>query len=88
MYISQVFELILALVTNKQYAEVFQSSLCDLIYLTIGYMQMTEGQVNTWMTDPNAYLVSESEELFTARVSGEVLVNSTVEVHETFVLIS
>lgn len=54
------------------------------MYLTIGYMQMTHCQVQLWMDDPNSYLATESEELFTARVSGEVLVNSAVEVNAVY----
>ncbi|GMH34505.1 hypothetical protein BSKO_02339 [Bryopsis sp. KO-2023] len=79
--VSQIFELVQTLI-GKRYACAFKSSVPDLMYLTIGYMQMTETQVGTWMSDPNQYLASESEELFTARVSGEVLINAMVETYE------
>ena len=39
----------------------------------VGYMQMTAAQTETWSADANQYLADEDEDMFTARVSGQVL---------------
>lgn len=41
---------------------------------------MTTGQVEAWASDPNQYVADEEEETFTARVSGELLLEELVTV--------
>eukprot|EP00803_Ostreobium_quekettii_P005580 evm.model.scf_261EXC.5 EVM.evm.TU.scf_261EXC.5 scf_261EXC:60540-71115(+) len=76
---AQLFELLLVLIGNKRLQHLFEGSLKDLMYLTLGYMQMTQRQVNTWVNDPNQYLADEQEELFTMRASGELMLTELVE---------
>ncbi|KAF5839257.1 armadillo-type protein [Dunaliella salina] len=45
----------------------------QMTYMCIAYMQMTATQVESWASNANAYVADEEEETFTARVSGELL---------------
>lgn len=76
----QLFELLLVLAGNKRYKHLFQNTLNDMMYLTLGYMQMTQHQVNTWVNDPNQYLADENEEMYTLRTSGELFLSELLEV--------
>lgn len=41
---------------------------------------MTEDQADSWEANPNAYVADEEEETFTARVSGELLLDELCNV--------
>jgi hypothetical protein len=38
-------------------------------------MQMTASQLESWADNPNAYVADEEEDTYTARVSGELLLD-------------
>jgi hypothetical protein len=47
-----------------------QESIGELVYYTVGYMQMTEEQVQTWSSDPNQYVADEDDVTYSCRISG------------------
>ncbi|KAK9806782.1 hypothetical protein WJX72_002643 [[Myrmecia] bisecta] len=80
--ISQLVEFLLTLVGNRRYQGMMQGVMGELVYLTIGYMQMTGSQVEAWSRDPNQYVADEEEETFTVRVSGELLLDELLTAFE------
>jgi hypothetical protein len=45
---------------------------------------MTASQYESWASNPNAYIADEEDEIFTARVSGELLLEELVSVSPYF----
>ena len=41
----------------------------------VGYMQMTQEQVEEWSNNPDQYVADEEEETFSVRVSGELVLD-------------
>ncbi|KAL3138300.1 hypothetical protein ABBQ32_006113 [Trebouxia sp. C0010 RCD-2024] len=77
--ISQLFEVLITLIGNRRYQELMQPIVPDLIYHTIGYMQMTQEQVEEWSQNPDQYVADEEEETFSVRVSGELVLDELME---------
>ncbi|KAL3142974.1 hypothetical protein ABBQ38_003256 [Trebouxia sp. C0009 RCD-2024] len=77
--ISQLFEVLITLIGNRRYQELMQPIVPDLIYHTIGYMQMTQEQVQEWSQNPDQYVADEEEETFSVRVSGELVLDELME---------
>ncbi|KAI3434732.1 hypothetical protein D9Q98_002793 [Chlorella vulgaris] len=71
--ISQLLELVLALVGNTRYQALLAASMQQLLHLTLGYMQMTGAQVERWGGDPNLYVADEEDDFSTVRAAGEML---------------
>lgn len=40
-----------------------------------GYMQMTAAQAEAWEADANQYIADEEDDIFTVRVSGDMLLS-------------
>ncbi|KAL0051329.1 hypothetical protein WJX82_005781 [Trebouxia sp. C0006] len=72
---SQLFEVLITLVGNQRHHHLMQPIVPELIYLTIGYMQMTQEQVEEWSSNPDQYVADEEEETFSVRVSGELVLD-------------
>lgn len=77
--ISQLFEVLITLISNRRYQDLMQPIVPDLIYHTIGYMQMTQEQVEEWSQSPDQYVVDEEEETFSVRVSGELVLDELMD---------
>ncbi|CAM6086065.1 unnamed protein product [Calypogeia fissa] len=74
----QLYEFLLTAVTSPRFSKII-SNVGDLVYYTIGYMQMTEEQVQTWSSDPNQYVADEDDVTYSCRVSGVLLLEELVE---------
>jgi hypothetical protein len=67
--VSQLMELVLALIGNQRYQAMLRApqQQQQLLHLTLGYMQMTAGQVERWRGDPNQYVADEEDDFSTVR---------------------
>ncbi|KAK9862534.1 hypothetical protein WJX84_000998 [Apatococcus fuscideae] len=74
--IAQLFEALLAVADSARFQHLLRPVLPELIHTTIGYMQMTSLQESTWTEDAEQYVADEEEETFSARASGELLLDS------------
>ncbi|KAL3699542.1 hypothetical protein R1sor_017564 [Riccia sorocarpa] len=74
----QIFEFLLTAVASPRFKKIVQN-MEELVYYTIGYMQMTEEQEQTWSADPNQYVADEDDVTFSCRVSGILLLEELVE---------
>ncbi|XP_024534620.1 importin-9 isoform X1 [Selaginella moellendorffii] len=81
-YANQLLEFLLCLVGHSRYCEVIRKSIKDLAYFTIGYMQMTEEQVQTWSGDASEFLAEEDTLSCSCRTSGVLLLQEFVGVYE------
>ncbi|GAX82463.1 hypothetical protein CEUSTIGMA_g9890.t1 [Chlamydomonas eustigma] len=79
-FLAQMFELLTAMVTSKRFSPLLRPACRDLIYYTLGYMQMTYAQTECWSLNVNQYVADEEEETFNARVSGELLLGDVCEI--------
>ena len=61
----QVVELVMTLVEHPRLGATLTSSLDELVYQAIGYMQMTTSQEETWRDDPNQYVADEDDDVST-----------------------
>ncbi|BBN19279.1 importin-9 [Marchantia polymorpha subsp. ruderalis] len=77
----QLFEFLLTAVGSPRFRKIVQN-MEDLVYYTIGYMQMTEEQEQTWSADPNQYVADEDDVTFSCRLSGILLLEELVETFE------
>ncbi|KAL4434017.1 hypothetical protein ABPG75_000458 [Micractinium tetrahymenae] len=80
--ISQLLELVLALVGNQRYQAMMRASMQQLLHLTLGYMQMTAAQAERWAGDPNQYVADEEDDFSTVRAAGEMLLDEMFEAFE------
>ncbi|XP_074582872.1 uncharacterized protein LOC141839108 isoform X1 [Curcuma longa] len=76
--IIQLFEFLLTLVGNSRLAKVIGGNLKELIYYTIGFLQITEEQEHTWLLDVNQYVADEDDATYSCRVSGSILLEELV----------
>ncbi|BDA48104.1 Importin-9 [Coccomyxa sp. Obi] len=76
--VSQMYEFILTLVGNSKFLPLLQPVLPELAYLTLGYMQMTTDQEETWAEDPNVYVADEEDDMFSVRTSGELVLEEVL----------
>ncbi|PRW57646.1 importin-9 isoform X1 [Chlorella sorokiniana] len=80
--ISQLLEVVLALVGNQRWQGMLQAQLQPLLHLALGYMQMTAAQVERWGGDPNQYVADEEDDFSTVRAAGEMLLDELFEAFE------
>jgi len=78
----QLFEFLLTAVSSPRFSKIVQKSVGELVYYTVGYMQMTEEQVQTWSTDSNQYVADEDDVTYSCRVSGILLLEELVAVFD------
>ncbi|XP_055623927.1 importin-9 isoform X2 [Toxorhynchites rutilus septentrionalis] len=60
--ILQIFEFLHTIIEMKKYKVAIINVLTDLIYILILYMQITEGQVQSWYDDPEKFVEDEDEQ--------------------------
>jgi hypothetical protein len=60
----EIFELFRILVQSprKLVRQAITSKLDELCYFTTGYLQMTADQIETWESDPDAYIIEEDDD--------------------------
>nr|XP_043606256.1 importin-9 [Erigeron canadensis] len=77
-FIIQLFEFLLTITGSKKFVKAFGSSIKDLVYYSIAFMQTTEQQVHAWSLDANQYVADEDENTYSCRVSGSLLLEEIV----------
>ncbi|KAK6157731.1 hypothetical protein DH2020_011979 [Rehmannia glutinosa] len=58
--------------------QVVVNNVKELVYYTIGFLQMTEQQVHTWSLDANQYVADEDDNTYSCRVSGALLLEEII----------
>eukprot|EP01124_Arcella_intermedia_P004451 TRINITY_DN12533_c0_g1_i1.p1 TRINITY_DN12533_c0_g1~~TRINITY_DN12533_c0_g1_i1.p1 ORF type:complete len:1012 (-),score=186.07 TRINITY_DN12533_c0_g1_i1:59-2773(-) len=61
-FISSSFEVFNSLLSKSKYRPLLKNHLPQLFYLIIGYMQMTEEQIDVYDSDPNQWVADEDDE--------------------------
>lgn len=79
--LSQLMEFLLTIVGNRRYQATVRSSMAELQYITLGYMQMTRAQELLWGEDPNLY-VAQEDDFSSVRATGEMLLDELCEAFE------
>eukprot|EP00887_Chlorella_sp_A99_P007628 scaffold20.g7628.t1 len=77
--VAQLLEFVLTLVGNQRYQALVQGSMGELLYLSLGYMQMTAAQAARWGTSPNEYIADEDDDFSSVRAACEMLLDELVE---------
>ncbi|XP_007045655.2 PREDICTED: importin-9 isoform X1 [Theobroma cacao] len=72
-FVIQLFEFLLTIVGSKKLVKVVETNIADLVYYTIGFLQVTEQQVHTWSMDANQFVADEDDATYSCRVSGSLL---------------
>lgn len=80
-FVIQMFETLLTIVGNPKLAKVIKGNMKELVYYTIGFLQMTEEQVHTWSLDANQYVADEDDVTYSCRVSGSLLLEEMVNAY-------
>ena len=68
-----VFEFVTVLIESPKTRKLIKSGIRDLIYYVLVYMQMTDDQMQTWLSDPNQFVEEEDEESYTYSVRTSAL---------------
>ena len=76
--ISQLFELLLTLLGNRRMQGMLRPAFQQLAYLTIGYMQVSQDNMEKWEADVNEYLANE-DDMWGTRASAELLLDEMLE---------
>lgn len=77
----QLFEFLITIVGEPRCSKIVEKHFSDLVYHAIGFMQMTCEQVDVWSSDPNEYVADEDEVTCSCRVSGILLLEELVAMH-------
>ncbi|GER31907.1 importin beta-2 subunit family protein [Striga asiatica] len=77
-FVIQLFEFLLTVIGSPRFMKVVMNNLKELVYYTIGFLQMTEQQVHTWSLDPNQYVADEDDNTYSCRVSGALLLEEVI----------
>uniref|UniRef100_A0A0D6QYM5 Importin N-terminal domain-containing protein n=1 Tax=Araucaria cunninghamii TaxID=56994 RepID=A0A0D6QYM5_ARACU len=80
-FIIQLFEFLLSVIGNTKMAKVIKKHVGDLVYYTIAFMQITEDQVETWLSDANQYVADEDDVMYSCRISGVLLLEELVSTY-------
>ena len=76
--VSQLFELLLALLGNNRLLPMLRPAFPQLAYVCVGYMQASQESIQRWTEDVNEFLESEGD-FWGARTSGELLLDELIE---------
>jgi len=68
-----VFEFVTVLIESPKTRKLIKSGIRDLIYYVLVYMQMTDDQMQIWISDPNQFVEEEDEESYTYSVRTSAL---------------
>lgn len=65
---------------NKAYRKLIKASLRDVVHTTIGFMQITAEQLDTWESDPEQFVTEEDDDslMSSVRHTGEDLLAETL----------
>ncbi|XP_073314450.1 uncharacterized protein [Primulina huaijiensis] len=77
-FVIQLFEFLLTIVGSPKFVRVVMNNVKELVYHTIGFLQMTEQQVHTWSLDANQYVADEDDNTYSCRVSGALLLEEII----------
>ncbi|KAL3824041.1 hypothetical protein ACJIZ3_020070 [Penstemon smallii] len=77
-FVIQLFEFLLTVVGSPKFVKVVMNNVKELVYYTIGFLQMTEQQVHTWSLDANQYVADEDDNTYSCRVSGALLLEEII----------
>ncbi|KAH6823159.1 ARM repeat superfamily protein [Perilla frutescens var. hirtella] len=77
-FVIQLFEFLLTVVGSPKFVKVIMNNVKELVYYTIGFLQMTEQQVHTWSLDANQYVADEDDNTYNCRVSGALLLEEII----------
>ncbi|KAL0396858.1 UNVERIFIED_CONTAM: Importin-9 [Sesamum calycinum] len=77
-FVIQLFEFLLTVVGSPRFVKVVMNNVKELVYYTIGFLQMTEQQVHTWSLDANQYVADEEDNTYSCRVSGALLLEEII----------
>lgn len=77
-FVIQLFEFLLTVVGSPKFVKVITNNVQELVYYTIGFLQMTEQQVHTWSLDANQYVADEDDNTYNCRVSGALLLEEII----------
>ncbi|TVU11657.1 hypothetical protein EJB05_45254 [Eragrostis curvula] len=84
LFFLKLFELWTTIVGNTRLAKVIRGNIKELAYYTIGFQQITEGQVQSWSRDANQYVADEDDVTYSCRVSGSLLLEEMVNAYEDY----
>eukprot|EP00854_Cymbomonas_tetramitiformis_P011224 gene11224-13265_t len=77
--ISQMVEFLLTILGSSRFQHLIKPFGQDLVYTLMQYMQMTTAQEEMWMNDCDQYIADMEDDVMSARVSGEMLLDSMVD---------
>ncbi|EPS68989.1 hypothetical protein M569_05779, partial [Genlisea aurea] len=77
-FVIQLFEFLLTVVGSPRFFNIVANNVKDLVYCSIGFLQMTEQQFHTWSLDANQYVADEDDNTYSCRVSGVLLLEEIV----------
>ncbi|CAA0828812.1 ARM repeat superfamily protein [Striga hermonthica] len=77
-FVIQLFEFLLTVIGSPRFMKVIMNNLKELVYYTIGFLQMTEQQIHTWSLDVNQYVADEDDNTYSCRVSGALLLEEVI----------
>ncbi|CAA0827627.1 ARM repeat superfamily protein [Striga hermonthica] len=78
--VNQLFELLVTATGSPRFVKVIMNkfNLYGLVYYTIGFLQMTDKQVESWLQDANKYVAEEDNNTYSCRVSGALLLEDLI----------
>ncbi|GER36021.1 importin beta-2 subunit family protein [Striga asiatica] len=76
-FVIQLFKFLLAATGSPRFVKVVMNNVYELVYCTIGFLQMTEKQVHSWSRDANKYVAKEDNTIY-CRVYGALLLQDVV----------
>ncbi|XP_047964130.1 importin-9 [Salvia hispanica] len=77
-FVIQLFEFFLTVVGSPKFVKIIMNNVKELVYYTIGFLQMTEQQVHIWSVDANMYVADEDDNTYSCRVSGALLLEEII----------
>ncbi|KAG6426161.1 hypothetical protein SASPL_110379 [Salvia splendens] len=77
-FVIQLFEFFLTVVGSPKFVKIILNNVKELVYYTIGFLQMTEQQVHIWSVDANMYVADEDDNTYSCRVSGALLLEEII----------
>ncbi|KAI4379178.1 hypothetical protein MLD38_005507 [Melastoma candidum] len=72
-FVIQLFEFLLTLVGSAKFKKVIVKNVKELVYYTIGFLQVTAQQMHSWLMDVNEFVANEDDLTYSCRVSGALL---------------
>ncbi|GFQ01727.1 importin-9 [Phtheirospermum japonicum] len=77
-FVIQLFEFLLTVIGSPRFVKVVMNNVKELVYYTIGFLQMTEQQAHIWSLDANQYVADEDDNTYSCRVSGALLLEEII----------